>query len=128
MKKILKITESQLNNVILNIINESETSLPQDLTTLLKNKGFKKLESSSSVDFSYGNDNEGLFVIYYKDDNNSPYYVFRLTGGQTLDDYNSPKRINAKKVFDKKYSTNQVEELKKDIDSEIKKVKISPRA
>jgi len=112
----------------LNIISEAESSISQDLIIFLKNKGFKKEESSSSVDFSYGNDNEGLFVIYYKDDNNSPYYVFRLTGGQTLDDYNSPKRINAKKVFDKKYSTNQVEELKKDIDSEIKKVKISPRA
>ena len=128
MKKILKITESQLNNVILNIINEAESSITQDLISFLKNKGFKKMDGLSSVDFSFGNDNDGLFVIYYKDDNNQPYYVFRLTGGQTIGDYDSPKKINSKKVFDKKYSTNQIEELKRDVDSEIKKVKISPRA
>jgi len=128
MKRKVKITESQLNNVILKIINEGELSKSQNLMNFLITKGFKKVESSSSVDFTFGNDNEGLFVIYYKDENNLPYYVFRLTGGQTIGSYDSPKKMNSKKVFDKQYSSNQIEELKRDIDSEIKKVKITPRA
>ena len=128
MKKIVKITESQLNNVISKIIKEGESNVSQDLTTYLKNKGFKKEESLSSVDFSYGNDNEGLFVIYYKDIDNEPYYVFRLTGGQYNKEIEPFSITNPKKVFDKKYNVNQTEEMKRDIETEIKKVKTLPRA
>jgi hypothetical protein len=84
--------------------------------------GFKFEDSGDTLSLDFGDKNNNfLSVIYYKED--PRYYVISLGGGKYNTEVEPPRRMNPKKIFERNYTTSEVNKLIDDVKTQLPKLK-----
>jgi|688.fasta_scaffold11506_18 hypothetical protein len=125
MKRTIRLKESDLVKLIKRVIKEEIEDKPLHFTTIqntLSPLGFKFEDSGDTLSLDFGDKNNNfLSVIYYKED--PRYYVISLGGGKYNTEVEPPRRMNPKKIFERNYTTSEVNKLIDDVKTQLPKLK-----